>query len=171
MSRNSVSRVRLRTGTRWRGSRLPPARPYRARSLGPKISAGACRRPFHCSSQPESDGASAGRTGPRTPENGPKSPKMRPGSPPIACKRVPPPCYTSGCHRGTTGGLFGGRVAPQPLFVARLCPFVVCPLGLCPRARVGQTGRKPDDSGVFQNWYPALGEGQTDLRGAIRGPF
>ena len=36
MGRNSVPRVRLCKGTRWRGGGLPHARPYRTRSVGPK---------------------------------------------------------------------------------------------------------------------------------------
>ena len=54
MGQNSVSRVRLHYGTWHRGRNLPCVRPYCTRTLGPKLSAGACRRPFYCSERPES---------------------------------------------------------------------------------------------------------------------
>ena len=87
MGQDSLSHIPLSNGTRWQGRSLPYVRPYCAQRSGPKIPAGACRRLFYCSEQPDSVVSR-----PRMPSDGPKSLNMGLVSPLIACRgRTPIP--------------------------------------------------------------------------------
>ena len=153
MGQNSVPQVRLRAGPRWRGGSLPYVRPYCTRSLGPKIPAGACRRPFCCSERPgpglgRPEGAQNALKWPKITQNGSGRPPDRvqrgyPRSPPDTCQ-----LKTDNCQPPSTAN------HDQPPTANHHQPTT--------NRQPGQMGPKPVKNGKFQKWSPTLGEGQTD---------
>ena len=90
-----MSQIWLGKGIRWRGRSLPHVRPYRTRRLGPKITAGPCRRPSACSEQHQ---LGVGRR--EGAESGSKSPTMGPVGPLVTCRGGTPVLHptTTNCQ-------------------------------------------------------------------------
>ena len=83
-----------------------PFQGHTARGVGaPKYLLVPVGRLFYCSEQPK-----LGLGRPEGAQNALKWPKITQngsGQPLVASKRLPPPCYTSGGHRGTKDSLLG----------------------------------------------------------------
>ena len=201
MGRNSVPRVRLREGTRGQGRRLPCVRPYRTQSLGLKIPAGACRKPFYCSEQPESGlsrqaGAQNALKWPKVTQNGSGRPPDRVprGSPLVPTQQIP----TTNCRPTITNRQLPTDTwasgAPKNNRKQKFLTVVPDAWGRSngPTGQPTTTNRQPPatanrqlpstadqarwglktvQNGNFHQWSPTLGEGQTDRLGPVRTRF